>query len=134
MTPLHRKSALGPWTISYTISSTQKIRRWKDLLKSRKCKTSIINFLVEELQCDALRQKLGRKELFLGWSDKCIKIGTEGVLSHCELNSDQEEADGRLLLHSKDASQYFDTVIIVARDSDVFVLALSFSHMFQNYF
>ena len=45
-----------------------------------------------------------------------------------ELESSQEEADTRLILHAKHAADTgYQTVIVISEDTDVFVLLLSFA-------
>ena len=42
-----------------------------------------------------------------------------------ELESDHEEADTRLLLHSKHAAESYDHIIVKTPDTDVFVLCIA---------
>lgn len=49
-----------------------------------------------------------------------------------ELKSDHEEADTRMFLHAKHASERSHDVIIQSADMDVFCLCLAFSHTFRS--
>ena len=43
----------------------------------------------------------------------------------CHLRCNHEEADTRIFLHAKDASQSKDAVVIICEDTDVFSIAIS---------
>ena len=64
--------------------------------------------------------------------NRCIFIEKNCALDYPQLASNQEEADGKLIFHAADASKDYPTVIIVANDTDVFILCLAYAHKFQS--
>ena len=65
--------------------------------------------------------------MFVTSKDKCIKITNRIVKRVPELDCKHEEADTRLLLHAKHAGDTGSTaVILVADDTDVFLLSMAF--------
>ncbi len=70
--------------------------------------------------------------MYVTAKDKCYLLvpgsSPNSVLQHQEvqeLESDHEEADTRLLLHSKHASFNHDRIIVRCSDTDVFVLCIA---------
>ena len=49
-----------------------------------------------------------------------------------ELASTHEEADTRILLHTKHASHDYSAIVIVAEDTDVFILCLAFQSQIDS--
>ena len=76
---------------------------------------------------------LGRE---LGYPDsRChaIRMNTTLEIQELkELETNQEEADTRMLLHAPHASKTWTNIVIKSPDTDVFVLALSFCSRFNN--
>ena len=94
---------------------------WMQFLKDAINKKELNEYLAETLS--ALSYPQGR-ELFVTSQEK--------VLSNCGTampDSDQEEADSRLLLHAKSAlSQNMTFVYIISNDTDVIIIALGVYH------
>jgi len=91
-------------------------------------KTSLITFIVNERRTEASRQKLEEKLLYANAGDTCYRITAEGSEEVPTLKSQQEEADGRLLLHaSYAANEGFTSVLACSEDTDVFIMSLAFS-------
>ena len=64
----------------------------------------------------------------LACGQKCWRSGQMGASLVNDLKSSQEEADTRILLHAKHASdQGYTSVIVVSEDTDVFVLLIAFA-------
>ena len=71
---------------------------------------------------------IGQKTLFVTCGQKCWRIGQMAASLVNDLKSSQEEADTRILLHAKHASdQGYTSVIVVSEDTDVFVLLIAFA-------
>ena len=95
-------------------------------LRCSQTKTAIIQFLAKDWQKDEARKKLDQgMELFVTYGESCIRITSGDIRQIVDLQSSQEEADTRLLLHTKHASASCDSVVIVADNTDVFVLCLA---------
>ena len=111
-----------------TIIASHKIKQWRNFLSEADNKTSLIKFLVEEWKSSSNRAMVGNKQLHVTCGEKCWKITSDGCYEVHELSSSQEEADTRVLLHAKHASDNgYSNVFIVSEDTDVFVLCLSFA-------
>lgn len=109
------------------IVAGHKIKQWRRLLSSSESKTNLIKFIVQDWQKQALRTKLHSKAMYVTCESKCFKL-TDGTFSEVEaLFSTQEEADTRILLHTKHAAEVSTSVIIAAEDTDVFIICLALS-------
>ena len=87
----------------------------------------LTHFIVNEWRKECYSVKLAGKKLYATVAEECYKITSDGSELFEELESTQEEADKRLLLHAYHAGRNgFSTVVISSDDSDVFVLALAF--------
>ena len=84
-----------------------------------------IRFLHAEWQSIGYATVLEGKELFLTVDEECHRLTSLRDEKITALYTDQEEADGRMLLHAKNAAQHgHNTIIIRSLDTDVEVLAL----------
>lgn len=61
-------------------------------------------------------------------TNKCIRITKDECVEVPEPNSSQEEADTHLFLHASHAAPNCESVVIVANDTDVPTLCLTFSN------
>ena len=105
------------------IVSTSQIKQWGQLLSSGNFKNKLISFIVDDW--DAKRELLGDKVLYVNNASKTWKYTAIAIEEVEELHSNQEEADTRLLLHTKHASLTYHDVVISSPDTDVFIIALS---------
>jgi len=101
-----------------------KIKNWRRLLACAESKNHLIQFLVDSWKDPKRRQQLSNKTMFVTCGEKCIKFTQESHEEIEALKSDQEEADTRLLLHAKHASVSYPALLIIADDTDVFIIAL----------
>jgi len=109
------------------ITSTQIVRQWRNFLTRVSNKTSL-TFIVNEWRKEACRQKLEEKLLYANAGDTYYRITAKGSEVPA-LRSQQEEADGRLLLHaSHAANEGFNSVLVCSEDTDVFIMSLAFSN------
>ena len=121
----NRATAAG--TQSHNISPGHKVQQWKKFLAEGSNKRALAVFLSTEWKQDKYREKLGNKVLYVTCEDQCHKISADEVQIADELRSTQEEADTRLIFHTAHAaSNGYNAVVIVAEDTDVFVLCISF--------
>ena len=86
------------------ITSTQIVRQWRNFLTRVTNKTSLITFIVSEWRKEACREKLEEKVLYANVDDTCYRITSEGSEEVLALQCQQEEGDGRLLLHATHAA------------------------------
>ena len=71
-------------------------------------------------------EKLSGKTLVVTCGNSCYQLWSGVVQPISELESTQEEADTRMLLHSLHAARSrFTSVVIVSEDTDVLVLLLA---------
>ena len=109
------------------ITSKQKVCQWREFLKSGGNKSSIISFVVCVWQTEEYRRKLGDKVLYVTCNDQCYKISEGESVKVSALKCTQEEAHGRILLHAKHAAVHDKVpIVVVAEDTDVFVLCIAF--------
>ena len=104
------------------------VHQWHMALQCSQTKTAIIQFLPKDWQKDEARKKLDQEmELFVTYDESCKRITSSDIRKIVDLQSSQEEADTQLLLHDKNASTYCDSVVIVADDTNVFILFFFFA-------
>lgn len=111
------------------ITPGQKIKQWRKFLQQEDNKTNLVQFLVNEWNSEKYLKKLGQlhKILYVTCEEKCYRFSAVRRQDVAELQSFQEEADGRLLLHASHAAQDgFEAVMISSNDTDVMVLNLAF--------
>ena len=105
-----------------------RVHQWRRLLSCNDSKMKLIEFINDEWKTEPYRCQLENKNLFVTCNDICTKITCKTAVNVEELRSTHEEADTRLLLHSRHASADFTSVIIITEDTDVMVLCLAFQN------
>lgn len=104
-------------------------KQWKKYMSSGENKESLIVFLCEHWSsyCSAEMQSL--ECMYITSKDKCYLLSPGTSPSDAvqrreipDLESDHEEADTRLLLHSRHAARTHREILIKSPDTDVFVL------------
>ena len=109
------------------IQADHKIKQWRKFLCSSKNKQAFIVFVTNEWKKDKYMEKLSGKTLVVTCGNSCYQLSSGVVQPISELESTQEEADTRMLLHSLHAARSrFASVVIVSEDTDVLVLLLAF--------
>ena len=79
----------------------------------------LIELITEEWKSNESKSMIGQKTLFVTCGQKCWRIGQMGASLVNDLKSSQEEADTRILLHAKHASdQGYTSVIVVSEDTE----------------
>ena len=68
---------------------------------------------------------LNDKLLYVTCEEKCFIISDGNLPTMAHLDSTQEEADTRLLLHAHDASVNYYNIVIQTPDTDVLILAIA---------
>ena len=112
-----------------------KIKNWRQLLSCTESKNKLTAFLAESWKEQKFREKLGRKCMFLTSSDRCIKLTESGWQSIDYLQSTQEEADTRILLHAKHAAETIPALICITEDTYVFIICLGlWQDVYSNIF
>ena len=109
-----------------TIMPGHKVQQWKSVLRCSASKTALTNFLFNEWQKPEYLNKLEGKSIFVTNQSQCVMLSHGRVSPVPELETSQEEADTRMLLHAKHASRTHNAIIIISEDTDVIVLALAF--------
>ena len=111
-----------------SLATGHKVKQWRSFLSEAQNKTMLIEFITEEWKSNESKSMIGQKTLFVTCGQKCWHIGQMGASLVNDLKSSQEEADTRILLHAKHASnQGYTSVIVVSEDTDVFVLLIAFA-------
>ena len=115
-------------------SATTVPRHWKSFLNCNENKRSLIRFLLKEWKSDKYAKKLRNREVFFVCEEECTLLYSDSDESTIaepfpDLNSSQEEADTRIILHCQYASRQSncETIVVRSPDTDVFLLLFSFS-------
>ncbi|CAH3148279.1 unnamed protein product, partial [Porites evermanni] len=87
------------------IQADHKIKQWRKFLCSSKNKQAFIVFVTNEWKKDKHMEKLSGKTLVVTCGNSCYQISSGVVRPISELESTQEEADTRMLLHSLHAAR-----------------------------
>ena len=126
-----------------SIRPDYRVQKWRQFLSNRENKQRLIHLIVNEWRKECYSVKLAGKKLYATVAKECYKITSDGSELFEDLESTQEEADTRLLLHAYHAGRNgFSTVVISSDDTDVFVQALAFkartryidiTHVVQRY-
>ena len=105
-----------------------RIPHWRKFLSSSANKTNLIRFLTAELKTPKLRHKLEDKQLYVASGKSCLLITKDQWAEVAGLQSNQEEADTRIILHAAHAAKEgYSAVVVAAEDTDVLLLCLAFS-------
>ena len=94
-------------------------------------KRMLMRFLLQQWSRDNYVNRIGNRNIYFAVEDKCFQLSVNDGKVVCEeitdLNSNREEADTKLLLHAKHASENGETTIIIkSPDTDVAILACHF--------
>lgn len=99
------ETARGPLLTKVNTGAQKCPTQWKRFLGSGENKASLISFLVREWQSAVYLDILGDKDLYVTEGERCflLKASEAGMvrMEVPQLNSTQEEADTRMLLHAK---------------------------------
>ena len=107
------------------IQSEHKVQQWGKFLLSPKSKKTLTEFVVKEWRRDKYRTKLTGNVLHVKCESNCNEIISLAPNIVEELNSAQEEAATRLILHAAHRLGY-KAVVVVSKDTDVLLLCLAF--------
>ena len=102
-----------------------QVKSWNKFLSVSSNKTEAVKFIVSEWKKSEFTSRLQNRLLFVTLGNECWKLSSTGIEFVPELQSNQEEADTRMILHAKHVQGPF---VIHADDTDVLVLLLSHSH------
>ena len=105
-----------------------EIKQWALLLLSNNNKNKLIRFMVEHWKSNS--NLINGKESITTVDSKAYKSNLNDCSLIQELQSDHQEADTRLLLHAKHASEDHDKVGIVSPETEIFLIALSKNALF----
>ena len=118
-----------------TLFPTQVVPQWDSFKASPVNKANLIWFIASEWRKEnsLCRTKLGERNtvIIITCDEECFKIMNNTVELVPELESSQEEADTRMMLHLAHISQYdFSCGVIASIDADVTFLCLTNYHKF----
>ena len=72
---------------------------------------------------------IGSKNIFVTHGEKVFKVNEDIVIAIPELDSNHEEADTRIILHTQHANQHFQRILISSPNTDVFINCISFQRI-----
>lgn len=117
-----QRRSTGEMTVKQIVSSAP-IKQWGQLLSSGEFKNKLVTYFLNDWKTK--RHLLYDKTVYVNDSSETW-LFTKHRMEICErLQSNQEEADTRMLLHAKDASVNYNNIVISTPDTDVFILAAS---------
>ena len=127
-----RRAAQGVQRVRILNKNQSLPKQWKKYMSSGENKEWLVAFLCE-YWCTYQTAKLNNLEcIYITSKDKCYLLvpgsSPNAVVQHeevQELESDHEEADTRLLLHSQHASISYDSIIVKCSDTDMFLLCIA---------
>ena len=133
------KRAEAGGTFGKILGPNQKVpKQYKKFLSVGKNKEALIEFIFQHLKnIKNLQEILKDGLLMFTHGNICHRISTnaqgEVEIEGCqELSCDHEEADTRLLVHSKHAAADFEDIVICSPDTDVFILLLGQNQAIQS--
>ena len=129
-----RRKESGSIRISIERRDQLRPKQWSKFLKDGENKKNLIKFLFHEWSSNHEKyvKYLKSRSLFVNHGEQFHKLTVKKGIIHCQevtkLATDQEEADTKVFLAAKHASQYSDGVCIKTVDSDIPIYALYFAH------
>ena len=112
-----------------SILPTTAIKQWGLFLSSGKNKNALVKFICSEWKKANYLNKISSKDLFVTDGESVYHLSESLCSLVEELTSNHEEADTRMVLHAKHASQTSQQVLISSPDTDVFVICLGMQHL-----
>ena len=107
----------------------RNIHQWRKCLCSSFNKTGLIKFLVGEWKLQRYRDMQQGKALYVTYEETYFNMTADEWVEVAELQSTQEEADTRLLLHALHAARTGSkAVIVIAEETDVMLLCFAFQN------
>ena len=104
------------------IIGNQRIRQWHAFLSSATNKTELVKFVVTQWIKHIHSYD---KTIYVTSGSDCWKLKPTDLVKVPELFTLQEEADTRMFLHCKHASEEFNNIVIHTPDTDVLVIGLT---------
>ncbi|KAJ8358200.1 hypothetical protein AAFF_G00026150 [Aldrovandia affinis] len=102
------------------------MKQWRKFLSSSANKANLIRFLVAEWKTPKLRDRLNDKQLYVASEESCLHITKDQWAEVASLQSNQEEADTRMILNAAHAAEEgYSAVVVTADDTDVLLLCLA---------
>lgn len=111
----------------FGIQFGHRVKQFGSFWRNGKNKNQLINFFVDYWSQESVRKRLNKKELYVSYSNICLKLTQHLVQEVEELRSFQEEADTKLMLHAAHVPSTFNAIILCCEDTDVLILGLAFS-------
>ena len=107
---------------------TYPVKQYNQFLSSPANKRELIRFLLDQWKQEEHFSTVESGTFYVTCDEKCFQLSNEGMFEVPELESTQEEADTRMMLHVIHATnQLISNIVIHTPDTDVVVIALSVS-------
>ena len=126
-----KQASVGAVKVKIARAGQNGPKQWKKFLSSVENKRMLTRFLLQQWSRDNYADQIGNCNIYFAVEDKCFHLSVSDGKVVCEeipkLNSNHEEADTKLLLHAKHASENGETCITIkSPDTDVAILACHF--------
>ena len=106
------------------MASGHRIQQWRKFLSSSPNKANLIRF--KDWKTPNLRGKLNDEQLYVASEETCLRITNGQWGEVASLQSNQEEADTRIILHEAHAAEEgYRAVVVTAENTDVMVRCLA---------
>ena len=134
-----KRATQGTVKVKITGGGQKCPKQWKKFLSSGENKRTLTRFLLQQWSRDKYADQIGNRNVYFAVENECFRLSlNDGKVvweEIPELNSNHEEADTKLLLHAKHASENGETTIMIkSRDTDVAILACHFCSEIQHGF
>lgn len=127
-----RRAAQGVEIVRILNKNQNVPKQWRKFMSSGEKKDSLVAFLCEYWSTYETSKLNNLECMYITTKDKCYLLvagsSPQAILQRQEireLESNHEEADTRLLLHSKHASFSHDRIMVKCSDTDVLVLCIA---------
>jgi hypothetical protein len=104
------------------------VKQYNQFLSSPTNKRELIRFLLDQWKQEEHFLTVESGTFYVTCDEKCFQLSKEGMFEVPELESTQEEADTRMMLHAIHATnQLIHNIVIHTPDMDVVVIAMAVS-------
>lgn len=101
-----------------------QVQQWRKFLSGSSNKSSLIRFFIDEWKLSKYKEKLKDMVFYFTCEQCCLKVTEDKWEEVPELESTQEEADARLLLHTQHAERDgYKAAIICLEGTDIFIFS-----------
>lgn len=119
----------GDFTVDFKVSGARKVPKFKEFIKSSSNKQSLLNYLTNYFLEKGPSLLDNEEEIIIAGgfknTESCFLITKNGKPQNLErLNSNQEEADTRIILHVLNDLPTYNAILVKSVDTDILILLI----------